>query len=602
MSDETANKPAEPSAADPMVEEPAQPAQSPSAARTIARHTHELDGTPPSQKHANVLSQLNTINAVSKLTADLPSLAFANAEKQLASGRLSDMLAAIDRTTKLSSFGTLANKLAEDMHSFTIPKFQHVKLLEPMEKSAFATGSILQSLVSGSSIGNLPKIDALTKSIYALPTLPTIGALGLTIDTESGLGAATIRNGLAKKLWNTGAENAMSALSLVSRSPATIFPTLISAKSQYDMAQTRAASSVTAKMFEAGADGSAFMKLSQLVSEQYKPKEFVLNTPSYSAFSTIRRSLAQLVDVRSGFDLPQAKDIRSAFDAYKADHSSRFGELRLKGYLLDSVSATMERMSLPSLDIIGGSSAIRGVLDVHRLSSALDIFPPYGQRTERLLRGELGDWRDADAADEAALQDQEARTNLYLDRGLDKDLTNFSDEAFDALTEGSGLQSGVIQLDSAFGEAIPLNSTELEELDRSTQACRHLIALERLLRQFIDGKMTAAFGSDWTRHRLPKGLLDLWTEKMERAEKSGLLRAPLIEYADFTDYEGIITRRDNWSQIFAPFFERTESVRESFSRLRPVRLAAMHSRRVTNDDMLFLYVEVKRIAKCMGTH
>ena len=70
---------------------------------------------------------------------------------------------------------------------------------------------------------------------------------------------------------------------------------------------------------------------------------------------------------------------------------------------------------------------------------------------------------------------------------------------------------------------------------------------------------------------------------------------PLLAYADFTDYELIICRADNWREVFSQTFKRPESVRESFQRLYPIRICTMHARPITQDDELFLYVELRRL-------
>jgi hypothetical protein len=66
---------------------------------------------------------------------------------------------------------------------------------------------------------------------------------------------------------------------------------------------------------------------------------------------------------------------------------------------------------------------------------------------------------------------------------------------------------------------------------------------------------------------------------------------------DFTDYELIICKRDNWREVFGVFFDRPENVRESFQRLYPIRLDTMHARPITHDDQLLLYVETRRLLK-----
>jgi hypothetical protein len=90
---------------------------------------------------------------------------------------------------------------------------------------------------------------------------------------------------------------------------------------------------------------------------------------------------------------------------------------------------------------------------------------------------------------------------------------------------------------------------------------------------------------------------DQWQEKKQAAEKGGAQVRPLIAYADFTDYERVICKGDNWRELFGAFFQRPETVRESFQRLYPIRLDTMHARPITQDDELLLYVETRRLVK-----
>ena len=87
-------------------------------------------------------------------------------------------------------------------------------------------------------------------------------------------------------------------------------------------------------------------------------------------------------------------------------------------------------------------------------------------------------------------------------------------------------------------------------------------------------------------HRLPKDLYDQWHEKKKSAEQAGAQEWPLIAYADFTDYERVICKKDNWREVFGSFFGRTEHVREAFQRLYPVSVDTMHARPITQDDEL----------------
>jgi hypothetical protein len=112
--------------------------------------------------------------------------------------------------------------------------------------------------------------------------------------------------------------------------------------------------------------------------------------------------------------------------------------------------------------------------------------------------------------------------------------------------------------------------------------------------------MKAAFGEHWIKHRVPGEMRKSWQDKRQKAQDNGGKNWSLIAYADFTDYETIITRNDNWSAVFKSVFDRPELVRESFQRLYPIRLCTMHARIITQDDELYLHVETMRLLKAIG--
>ena len=118
------------------------------------------------------------------------------------------------------------------------------------------------------------------------------------------------------------------------------------------------------------------------------------------------------------------------------------------------------------------------------------------------------------------------------------------------------------------------------------------------MRQFIDAVMTQTFGPEWPRNRLPKGMYDSWEAKRE-ATGTERPACAAIAYADFTDYIRVITRKDNWRELFERHFKRVEDVRESFQRLYPIRRDTMRARPISQDDELLLYVEVKRIMRAI---
>ena len=135
---------------------------------------------------------------------------------------------------------------------------------------------------------------------------------------------------------------------------------------------------------------------------------------------------------------------------------------------------------------------------------------------------------------------------------------------------------------------------------RNKTAYDLLQRFETLLRRFIDERMKAVFGANWIKHQVPGEIHKQWLEKKQKARKNGEPEQPLIAYADFTDYVQIITRKDNWEKVFKPIFRRNTFVQESFQRLYPIRVCTMHARAITQDEELYLYVEVKRISNTIG--
>jgi hypothetical protein len=351
------------------------------------------------------------------------------------------------------------------------------------------------------------------------------------------------------------------------------------------------------KDFDMGTGSSmrALTTLPQSMGELGRSFRDAIDHSAYSAFSNIRTSLQSVVEDRRGFQIPQAVNIQNAFDAYQSDFSGYFKKNVLTDHLLDKLSSSMESMRMPALDVIRGAASIKGVLDVHRIASVIDGYPAFGRKAEDLLRHGLGDWRDEQRWSPKIFDKTSERVAFYLDRGLDKDLTAFSPQAFETLAKAARLQTEARGLSEMYGDPVPADERWAEGFERSAEASRHLIAFERYIRLFIDEAMTQQFGADWPKRQLPNGVYESWSDKRAKAAKHGAVEVPIIQFADFTDYVNIITKRDNWRLVFQGIFRTQEGVRESFHRLEPVRICTMHSRDVTNEDMLFLYVEIKRI-------
>lgn len=264
--------------------------------------------------------------------------------------------------------------------------------------------------------------------------------------------------------------------------------------------------------------------------------------------------------------------------------------------------AALERLHTPFLNAQSAIASVSAVIELQSIGRAIQAVPSFDLGFAQALRRSLGDWRDSIEFTPLDLNDAFVRLDLYADRGLDASLVDLPGPAFEEMLDLSGLLFEPPPLDQRYGDPVAaLEHQDVGELERVRRAYDWLHRFERQLRAFIDRVMSGQFGSNWPRHRVPPDVYQRWLQQQQGAELRGSTGLPLIAYADFTDYEKIICRKDNWRDAFCRLFLRQENVRESFQRLYPVRNCAMHARPVTQEDELYLYVEIRRLAKAFGS-
>ncbi len=264
-----------------------------------------------------------------------------------------------------------------------------------------------------------------------------------------------------------------------------------------------------------------------------------------------------------------------------------------------ALQVLMESMRTPWLDIANQVRSLNGFAGLHGIGSLLRTSPAFDGNLAEILRLDLGDWREEVAWPANIDTDPVARTSLYISQGFNPDLTTFPHTAFEQIVTDAGLRkseaSWVIEYD------LDRESDEVEgeaAFQRTNDAHDLLQRFESQLRKFISEQMEQRFGSRWIRHRVPGEMRTKWLDK-QRLD-AGSQSWSTIAYADFTDYITIIARNDNWQDLFEAVFINKSSVQESFQRLYPIRLATMHARTITQDDELYLYVEIKRILAAIG--
>lgn len=147
-----------------------------------------------------------------------------------------------------------------------------------------------------------------------------------------------------------------------------------------------------------------------------------------------------------------------------------------------------------------------------------------------------------------------------------------------------------------------LSPDEEALLVKSQRAARLIIQFEAQLRNYLHQTMTEHYGPGWEKSNTPENgqMRQRWHEKRAIAQANGEEASDLVQYADFTDYAKVITRGDNWTKIFGPVFRDKQDIAISFRRLEQLRVITLHSRRVTNGELLTIGTETSRILTAAG--
>jgi len=104
--------------------------------------------------------------------------------------------------------------------------------------------------------------------------------------------------------------------------------------------------------------------------------------------------------------------------------------------------------------------------------------------------------------------------------------------------------------------------------------------LEEKIRRFLEQELSELV-SQWWKQRIPG---DVKKNAEERKEKDELRKnwnyekQSLISYIDFTDYEKIITQKNNWNDIFQHVFHDKTAISGKLKEIDPIRNAISHTR------------------------
>jgi hypothetical protein len=308
--------------------------------------------------------------------------------------------------------------------------------------------------------------------------------------------------------------------------------------------------------------------------------------------NSVAASFGMLERFEAGFRLPSS--VEAARLVTQFDYGATAQAL---SFVTESTSvlAAMKRMRTPWLDTANPLISCASFAAIQGMAHAIVKAPSFDVDIASALRLELGDWRDPIVWPEEIFHDLQARSVFYGSLGVNPVLTAMPAPAFRETLEVAGL----LEPSTDIEEVVDDRRKALElGFGRTNEAHDRLQRLEVEIRLFIEAVLSAEYGDEWLKRSVPDTTLEEWKQKQAKARRHTDTIYSLIFYADFTDYERIMCRKDNWKH-FEPYFKRKESLLESFQRLYPIRIDTMHARMITQDDELFLLVEYKRMTRAL---
>ncbi len=287
---------------------------------------------------------------------------------------------------------------------------------------------------------------------------------------------------------------------------------------------------------------------------------------------------------KAGWDVDIAEKAKLATEQISwLDH--RQNELVMKAF-----QYAVETRQRPWINHEDAAGSVRGLVELMALGETMQRYGAFHNKSNLAIQATLGDWSAVRSLPPDLYADAVARSRFYMEHGYDSALADYPRPALLENLELAGFQ---------IYSSPALHTPSNRETDLASEASDLIDQFEKELRAFITKKLSALAGSKWVKQRVHGDVHTNWKgRKQIDIEKRGV-DLPLIEYCDFAEYPGIFTKEDNWKSTFEPHFKNKQLVETSFMRMSAPRNAAKHARKVTEDDCVFLAVEIRYLRKAM---
>jgi DGQHR domain-containing protein len=146
-----------------------------------------------------------------------------------------------------------------------------------------------------------------------------------------------------------------------------------------------------------------------------------------------------------------------------------------------------------------------------------------------------------------------------------------------------------------------LSKVELDEIGREEREI--LRRLEESMRHCIETRL-GSIDPDWWTHRVPGDVADNAKRRREKNERPwpwyDVQEKALVSYVDFTDYQKIILRNDNWDECFRHVFADKRITEAKLAELEPIRNDIAHSRKLDSQQSEHLRLYASDLMICIS--
>jgi len=145
-----------------------------------------------------------------------------------------------------------------------------------------------------------------------------------------------------------------------------------------------------------------------------------------------------------------------------------------------------------------------------------------------------------------------------------------------------------------------LSEEEKEKIGREEK--RILLGLEEKIRKCIEVRLSS-LTSDWWTNRVPPDIRTHAENRKRRNKKPwpwyGERDRPIHYYIDFSEYQKIIIKKDNWREAFAPVFKDENITSAKLAELEPIRNNIAHNRKLNTKEFEHLKLYASDLISCI---